>query len=86
MACDAVTVSAIRSDHKVSTYRLVALPNKLYQLKERGRDAQRSDLAAQEQCGPKEQKETHADVITGQSTDVCVCVCGYAEFLNSDFL
>ncbi|XP_053530993.1 cilia- and flagella-associated protein 44 isoform X1 [Ictalurus punctatus] len=66
VACDAVTVSAIRSDHKVSTYRLVALPNKLHQLKERGRDAQRSDLAAQEQCGPKEQKETHADVITAE--------------------
>ncbi|KAB5533238.1 hypothetical protein PHYPO_G00129510 [Pangasianodon hypophthalmus] len=62
VVCDTVTVSAIRSDHKVSTYRLVALSNKFHQLKQQGRATQHS----QEVCGPKEQKETHADVITAE--------------------
>lgn len=70
VVCDTVTVSAIRSDHKVSTYRLIALPNKLHQLKGKREATQHSGPAAQEQCGPKEQKETRADVITGQSTSV----------------
>ncbi|XP_060756825.1 cilia- and flagella-associated protein 44 [Neoarius graeffei] len=63
-ACDTVTVSAIRSDHKVSTYSLVTLPNKLHQLKEQERVPQDSGSVTPEQCRTKEEKETQDDVKT----------------------
>ncbi|KAK3541496.1 hypothetical protein QTP86_027240, partial [Hemibagrus guttatus] len=69
VVCDTVTVSAIRNDRKVSTYRLVAPPKKLHRVKEQGRTVQHSSSTSQEQCGPKEQKDTHADVITVQNAE-----------------
>ncbi|TSK98448.1 Cilia- and flagella-associated protein 44 [Bagarius yarrelli] len=61
VVCDTVTVSAIRSDHKVSTYRLLVLPNKLIQQKEQEVVCQLSAPASQEQGGFREQKDAQAE-------------------------
>ncbi|XP_046733325.1 cilia- and flagella-associated protein 44 isoform X1 [Silurus meridionalis] len=60
LVCDTVTVSAIRSDHKVSTYRLVALSSKFHQMKEKERATPHPGPCAPDQSGPKEQKEAYA--------------------------
>lgn len=65
-----MTVCAIGSDRKVSTYMLEAPPKKPEQMKEQEQTVQHESPASQEERGLKEQKDTHADVITVQKTGV----------------
>lgn len=67
--CDTVTVSAISSDHNVSTYSLIDLAKKLHQLKQQERVVQDSDPDTLDECSSKEEEET--EVISDQSTGVC---------------
>ncbi|KAF5894355.1 cilia- and flagella-associated protein 44 [Clarias magur] len=62
--CDTLTVSAIKSDHKVSTYKLVALASKRHEPKEQVRVEQRFDHASQDRSSAKEQKDTLTDSIS----------------------
>uniref|UniRef100_W5L5L2 Cilia- and flagella-associated protein 44 n=1 Tax=Astyanax mexicanus TaxID=7994 RepID=W5L5L2_ASTMX len=48
VVCDTVTVSAIESDHKVSTYRLLSLSDKFHQMKEHSRTLQQPGTTTQE--------------------------------------
>lgn len=75
VVCDTVTVSAIKSDHKVSTYKLLALASKRHQPKEQVKVEQRFDHAPQDRSSTKEQKETLTDGISGKSTAIQICVC-----------
>ncbi|XP_060756826.1 cilia- and flagella-associated protein 44-like [Neoarius graeffei] len=64
--CDTVTVSAISSDHNVSTYSLIDLAKKLHQLNQQERVVQDSDPDTLDECSSKEEEET--EVISDQST------------------
>ncbi|XP_062841766.1 cilia- and flagella-associated protein 44 isoform X2 [Trichomycterus rosablanca] len=66
VVCDTVMVVAIESDHKVSTYRLLALSSKFHQLKDQSQAAQESGSGVQEPSLFKEPKDPLTDVRTGQ--------------------
>ncbi|KAK2814871.1 hypothetical protein Q7C36_023137 [Tachysurus vachellii] len=70
VVCELVTVCAIGSDRKVSTYMLEAPPKKPEQMKEQEQTVQHESPASPEEHDLKEQKDTHADVITVQKTEV----------------
>ncbi|XP_072513801.1 cilia- and flagella-associated protein 44 [Salminus brasiliensis] len=48
VVCDTVSVAAVESGHKVSTYRLLPLSSKFHQLKEHGRTLQQPGTTGQE--------------------------------------
>ncbi|XP_030622994.1 cilia- and flagella-associated protein 44 [Chanos chanos] len=72
LVTDTVTVVAFQTDHRISTYRLLALSDKLHQLKRRGShwaETGPSDPERQQNRPPDQNK----DNATGQRDSVCVC-------------
>ncbi|XP_026863865.2 cilia- and flagella-associated protein 44 isoform X1 [Electrophorus electricus] len=71
VVCDTVTVAAFSSDHKLSTYRLLALSSMVQELSERGPDTQAGGPSTEEQqAATAGQKDVNDKTIKAEPTDV----------------